>query len=359
MGRTFAAAIVLLALTACSAASPPSPSATSSDLPSPSVSSQGVEPSASPSVPSETNEHPAAGLALVQFPDSNSPASQVFVVDGDGNLQQATGHSGALPGASRPAWSPDRTQIAFAGPKVGNEINGVVAIVNADGSGERQVGEGANPRWSPEGGRLLFEDMDNGSGAPLGIWVVDLATGDLSRLVDEGSNGRWLPDGERISYHVSVLTPVEGTDGGFDISDAVHIKSLDGGEPQVLDGVADAVWSPDGSSVLIVNDDGISLAEADGSGATPLAGGWDPVWSPDGSRILLAYDMSQDALPILALVDRAGQEIWSGVVGSSPTWSPDGTRLAVEIAYPELMVQVIDAATGELLWEVDGMQPAW
>lgn len=359
MIRTFMAALMVLALAACSASVGSSPSATPSEVDAPSSSATETEPSASATESTGPIEHPAAGLALVRFLDQDNPASQVFVVDADGTLRQVTGLSGPSTGASLPDWSPDRTQIAFGPPKVGAGLSPEVGIVNADGSGQRVIGEGHKPQWSPDGGRILFEDLDDGSGDPLGIWVVDVATGELLRFADDASNARWLPDGERISYHVAVLTPVEGTDGGFDISDAVHVKALDDGEPQEFAATAEAVWSPDGSSVLIVNDDGISLADADGSAAAELVGGWAPVWSPDGSRILFEYDMSQDALPILALVDRDGQELWSGVVGSSPTWSPDGTRLAVEIAYPELMVQVIDAASGELLWEVDGMQPAW
>ena len=79
------------------------------------------------------------------------------------------------------------------------------------------------------------------------------------------------------------------------------------------------------------------------------------MWSPDGTRILLGYDTNQDGLPILALVDLDGAEIWSAVVGSAATWSPDGTRVAVEIVYPEPKIQVIDAASGEVLWEVEGV----
>ena len=101
------------------------------------------------------------------------------------------------------------------------------------------------------------------------------------------------------------------------------------------------------------------MADADGSNPRDLAGGYSPVWSPDGTRVLLGYDTNTDGLPVLALVDLEGAEIWSGAIGAAPTWSPDGTRIAVEIAYPEPMVQVLDAATGEVLWEIEGCQPNW
>jgi outer membrane protein assembly factor BamB len=136
--------------------------------------------------------------------------------------------------------------------------------------------------------------------------------------------------------------------------------ALDGGVPVELARETDAIWSPAGSAVLLVHEGTISMAAPDGSDERELVTGYSPVWSPDGSRVLFAYDVNQDALPVLALVDLEGQELWSGVVGGSPTWSPDGTRVAVEISYPEPMVQILDAASGEILWEIEGgSQPAW
>ena len=45
--------------------------------------------------------------------------------------------------------------------------------------------------------------------------------------------------------------------------------------------------------------------------------------------------------------------------GGLPAWSPDGSRLAVQVDYPERMVAVLDAATGNVLWETPGSMPAW
>ena len=49
-----------------------------------------------------------------------------------------------------------------------------------------------------------------------------------------------------------------------------------------------------------------------------------------------------------------------GIAGATPTWSPDGTRLAVEVYAPEMpIVQIVEVASGEVVWEMEGMQPAW
>ena len=100
-------------------------------------------------------------------------------------------------------------------------------------------------------------------------------------------------------------------------ADATYIQALDGSEPVQVpaDSETLAVWSPDGSQVLLTHDGSIVIAETDGSSPRDLASGYDPVWSPDGTRVLLGYDTNQDGLPVLALVDLDGAEIWSGAIG--------------------------------------------
>ena len=356
MTRTFAAALLALILAACTTSGAPSPSASPSADPSPSAAPpETAEPSPSESPPaSPTWEgHPAAGLALVQFPDANSPASQVFVVEADGTLRQITGSSTSFNGASLPTWSPDRTQIAFLGPKTGGTgIKGQIGVVNADGSGERQVGEGRDVHWSAHGTRILFGEVDDVTSEPPSMYLLDLTSGELTDL-GQGFMPTWLPGEEGIAF----LGTVEL--GGGALTTATFTMSLDGGEPVELARETEAAWAPDGSAVALAHEGTISLADADGSAARELVDGYSPIWSPLSDRILIGYDTSQDGYPVLARVDLDGERLWSGAVGQAPTWSPDGTRVAVEIGFPEPMVQVLDAASGDVLWEIAGQQPSW
>ena len=111
--------------------------------------------------------------------------------------------------------------------------------------------------------------------------------------------------------------------------------------------------------MLHVPPDGLVLTDADGTNRELFAQGDKPVWSPDGERIAFIYDHNQDGVPLLTALDLRGERLWSRVVGSSPSWSPDGTRLAVEVTYPSPVVRVIDASSGEVLWEEPGGHPAW
>ncbi|MFN2419626.1 MAG: hypothetical protein ABR593_12035 [Candidatus Limnocylindria bacterium] len=361
IARIFTAALLVLVLSACVGAGVPRSSVSSPQpvpaLPSAAPStepSDAAEPSPTASAPTESGEHAATGLALVQFPGGNDdPASQVFVAAPDGNLRQVTGMSGTLPGAAWPVWSPDRSQITFQGPKVGSPgVKGLIGVVNADGTGERYLSEGTNPRWSPDGTRLLVEEVDDVTSEPPSMFIVDVASDEVTDI-GQGFNPQWLGDGEVVSFN----RVVEQSGGAF--ASVLFTMSLDGGEPVEMAPETDAFWSPDGSSVLFVREGNITLAAADGSNPMDLATGFAPVWSPDGTRVVFAYDHDQDGTPILAVVDLEGSEIWSGVSGTTPTWSPDGSRIAIEVPYPEASVQVLDAATGELLWETVGMHPAW
>ncbi len=315
-------------------------------------SSEEPEPSAS-AAPSFEG-HPAAGLALVQSPNPNDPASQVFVVEADGSLRQVTGLAAGATGASGPAWSPDGMQLAFNAPKVGAPVPPPIGIVNADGSEERSVALGANPQWSPDGTRILFSEVDDVTSDPVSMYVYDVASGETTDL-GRGFEPQWVTD-DRIGFRMVLETD----DGSF--SDALHTMALDARvvDPFGTEPGTQAVWSPDGSMVLIIeNEAAISVANADGSDARVLAGGYAPLWSPDMSRVLLAYDVDEQAIPVLALVDLDGTRIWSGAIGQAPAWSADGTRIAVEIPVPEPMITILDAATGEVLFEIEGSEPAW
>ena len=305
--------------------------------------------------------HAAAGLAFVRFLEPGSSVSHVYVVEPDGSQRQVTGLSRPdSVGATFPVWSPDGTQLVVAPPKIGGSAAWDVSVVNADGSAERPIAplqdEYTGPfNWSPEGTHVLFGDLHEVHGAMM--WLADVASGDV-RYLGAGSTPRFLPDGQRIAF----VGDVQGGDAADPavLLPATFVMSLDGGEPVEFARGSAAIWSPAGDAVLLQDGDAsIVLADADGTNRRDLVAGWSPVWSPDGSRVVFAYDHNQDGLPLLAAVDRNGRRLWSGVVGESPAWSSDGSRVAVEIRYPDLAVRVIDAATGDALWQVAGGQPAW
>ena len=359
MSRAVIVLFVGLIVSACTAPASPSasqvpatplPSQAASADPTTSPSSEAADPTSSPSL--GWTGHPAEGLAVVHQTDAEDPTTQVFIVEADGSERQVTGLSNAL-GASNPTWSPDGSQLAFNDPAVGSGIFGQVAVVNADGSDERKLAEGREAQWSPDGSRIVFWESDPIGDEETSMFLLDMATETVTDI-GVGGSPRWLPDGERISF-VRTLTAADGA-----ITTALHVMPVTGGEAELIAEETTAYWSPDGSAVLLEHDGVLSLAEVDFSGPRDLVNGFSPVWAPDGQSFVFAYDHDADANPLLAVADLDGTTLWSGVPGSLPTWSPDGTRLAVEVYRPETpVIQVIEVASGTVVYELEGRQPAW
>lgn len=132
----------------------------------------------------------------------------------------------------------------------------------------RFLGEGANPRWSPDGEWLLFERHGVGLNAPL---------------------FKARADGSELTQ----LTPNDFRAYGFD-------------------------WSPDGTQIVFSNGASLHVMSSDGSGPTPLVDdpetcAQQPAWSPDGSQIAFtSFPMRQGGFLLIPTCT-------AGITDSSPT----------------------------------------
>jgi Tol biopolymer transport system component len=106
-------------------------------------------------------------------------------------------------------WSPDGKRLAFTGRPPDSTSGLAVFVMNADGSGRRQVthiapaeGRAQWPVWSPDG-RELAVQVNDLEAHSCHIWIVNAATGDARKLaahaepyLDETPS--WWPDGYPI-----------------------------------------------------------------------------------------------------------------------------------------------------------------
>jgi TolB protein len=199
-------------------------------------------------------------------------------------------------GADQPAWSPDRTRIAFAGAGLGREG---IWVMRADGTRERRLtsraGDG-DPTWSPDGRRIAYR-RDNGQNFDL--WTVPTAGGKPVPLLqtpraNEGTPD-WSHDGRRIAY--------ETTRSGEIQIWVYNLRSrrsrqLTRGKPSFSPD-----WAPDGRRLAYATSGRIAIVNADRPRPRLLPTGtprsaYSPAWSPDGSRI--TFERGGQVLTMLA-----------------------------------------------------------
>lgn len=97
-------------------------------------------------------------------------------------------------GESCPVWSPDGQQLAYEAYWADNDSDAVWTI-SALGGTRQFVAEGGRPSYSPDGKRLVYEDIDFNSNS-LGfdglIYLVN-ADGSGRTYLTRGSQPAWQP----------------------------------------------------------------------------------------------------------------------------------------------------------------------
>lgn len=279
----------------------------------------------------------------------------LFRVRADGSgLQELT--SGTVDEFD-PTWSPDGQRLAYLSSE-GVEVGYTgIHVMKADGTDRTLLTDPSvhafSPAWSPDGTHIAFvSNLANPDSWDLELYLMRPDGSDIRRItffteepgLEMGGNPRWNPDGRRILFAV-----IGGhSEGGFiyvaDIGDGT-VRNLTPGS------AADhrAAWSPDGDRIVFgryrIEEDRLStdlfLMDADGSNVerisdTPDRGEFDPAWSPDGRRLAYRFVVDEPDGPQWGWIEvfdltTGTSHIVRGLTdgGGVFAWSPDGGKLAV------------------------------
>lgn len=262
----------------------------------------------------------------------------------------------------QPAWSPDRSRIAFAGFRAGNWD--VYSLAADGGDLRRHTTDPARddyPRWTADG-RIVFQrgPFDCPDADPCQAWIVGVDSSSAARLPIAGNvlTPEPAPHGFRIAY--------AGREAGVW---SIFVSNLDGrAVRRVTDPGSAALgdfnprWSPSGNGLVFLRDvngadNDVYVVHADGTELrrvtdTPDRVEFWPAWVPGGAEVMVTTGFGPQRLVAIRLADGAERPVgttprapfvetfddgvrdaslWHEILDSGPLVAETGGRLVVEI----------------------------
>jgi len=143
----------------------------------------------------------------------------------------ATGKHTFDVGASYVAWSPDGTKLAYVSTGIHGQAENDIYTILPNGTGALRIttdGVAKNSlAWSPDGTKLVY-------GSTSGVCIIP-AAGGVVQSPSLGKQPRWSPDGQRIVFVTNQ----------YDANDEIYTIRTDGSDPRNLSGNVAAESDPD------------------------------------------------------------------------------------------------------------------
>ena len=243
-----------------------------------------------------------------------------------------------------------------AGMTPGDDNNAKIYVANGPGAAI-QVTTGttrhSHPAWSPDRTKIAYSKSVSGAGAR-DIWIKDLVTGADQQVTDtttaDEDRAAWSPDGTKLAYGVRAAADPTGATEQADIMIDSNLAAAGGVTPfaNVADDSEDRpAWSPDGQFIYYARDTNTPYNDNNDIVRKPAAGGgvdtivaeagqneWQPALSPDGTKVCYSRGGMSDTNVDVYLANTNGINSNITQFKTSSTkgefncmWSPDGTRI--------------------------------
>ena len=262
-----------------------------------------------------------------------------------------------------PAWSPDRTRIAFFALINDNSVNYGLYVVNADGTGLTRLAQDIHlagwPIWSPDGTRIAFSSLTpfklNDQSGITSLHIVDLQTGSETGYTESlfmyATSPSWSPDGTRVAF-ISKKFLLGGPAVGSRAQGSLQVLDFATGTvtplaESALPFAQYVTWSPQSNELLVLSSEvgsawyqtlisTIDSVDLDTGAIEPITKRSQivsyPIWSPDGSHY--AFAEGNHTIQIRSI---DGAITWINVprdISPFLTWSPDSSTLIAPALSP-------------------------
>lgn len=263
-----------------------------------------------------------------------------------------------------PQISPDGKQVVFVVTTVNLEGNSTSANLWVADVAHPELArqltttpkKDLNPRWSPDGKRILFQSTRSGS---MQLWAIELSGGEAKQLTTistDASSGVWSPDGTKIAF-VSAVWP-EYSSKPFAESDKLNKDRAEANEKnpvkaKVFDRLFFRHWDSyvenKRQHLFVISFDPVNGTAGEPKDVTPgdrdayptsmtFSVGDDHCFSPDSSHLIFtavpveneAWNTNHDLCRVPVT---GGTPTWDTLTKNpaadgAPSFSPDGKWLA-------------------------------